>query len=386
MSEPITPRNANGNDSLGGRTGAVSRRSVLTAGAATAALAAPSIARAQAPIAWKMATSWPKGAPGVGVNAQRLADMITAMSGGRLSVQLFGAGELVPPFEVFDAVSSGAVQCGHATPYYWQGKDPAFHFFTGVPFGLTASEHAAWLHFGGGQELWQQAYAPFGVVPFLAGSSGPQAGGWFRKEISGLDDFKGLKMRIAGLGGEVMRRLGVSVVLLPPGEIFAAMQAGTIDAAEWVGPWNDLAFGLNRVASYYYMPAFHELGPALELTVNAAAFEALDDDLKEIVKRAAMASSMESLADFTFHNIESFRPLLDALGPDGKPIELRTFSDDIVAALAREAEGALADIAAGSPHAKDVYASFTAFRAKAHDYARHSDLAALAMREKALGG
>lgn len=365
----------------------ISRRSLIGAGAgAAAALGSPAIARAQTPIAWKMATSWPKGAPGVGVNAQRLADMITTMSGGRLTVQLFGAGELVPPFEVFDSVASGTVECGHATPYYWQGKDPAFHFFTGVPFGLTASEHAAWLHFGGGQALWQQAYAPFGVIPFLAGSSGPQAGGWFRREINTLDDFNGLKMRIAGLGGEVMRRLGVNVVLLPPGEIFAAMQAGTIDAAEWVGPWNDRAFGLNKVARYYYMPAFHELGPALELTVNASAYEALDDDLKEIVKRAAMASSMESLADFTFHNIDSFRPLLEQPGPGGEPIELRNFSDEIVKALARESDGALADIANASPLAREVYASFTAFRAKATDYARSSDLAALAMRDTALGG
>ncbi|WP_321335276.1 TRAP transporter substrate-binding protein [Breoghania sp.] len=364
-----------------GKSKRVNRRSLMAGigGGAAALLAAPHVARAQSPIIWKMATSWPKGSPGPGGNAQRLADMITSMSGGRLTVQLFGAGELVPPFEVFDAVASGAAECGHSSPYYWQGKDQAFHFFTGVPFGLTAEEHAGWLYFGGAQELWDKAYEPFGVVPFLAGSSGPQAGGWFAKEINTLDDLKGLKMRIAGLGGTVMRRLGVNVVLLPPGEIFAAMQAGTIDAAEWVGPWNDLAFGLYKVAPYYYMPAFHELGPALELIVNKAQLEMLPDDLREIVKRAAMASSMEALADFTFHNIESFRPLLEKEG-----VELRSFSPEIVSALAVESEKVLTDIASASPLAKEVYDSFLAYRAKATEYARSASLAALSMRDTGL--
>ncbi|MEZ5839700.1 MAG: TRAP transporter substrate-binding protein [Hyphomicrobiales bacterium] len=360
----------------------VSRRKALgVAGAGLAgALATPAIVRADTPMTWKMATSWPKGAPGVGVNAQRVADMITAMSGGRLTVQLYAAGELVPPFEVFDAVSSGTAEMSHATPYYWQGKDKAFHFFTGVPFGLTADEHAGWLYFGGGQELWEKAYEPFGVVPFYAGSSGPQAGGWFRKEINSVDDMKGLKMRIAGLGGEVMRRLGVNVVLLPPGEIFAAMQAGTIDAAEWVGPWNDLAFGLYKVAKYYYMPAFHEIGAGLEVTVNKAAFDGLPDDLKAIIRNAAMASAAQSIADFTFHNIQSLKPLLEKDG-----VEMKTFNDDIVAALAREADAVLAEIAGASPLAKEVYDSFVAYRAEANSYAKVSELAALQMRAKALG-
>jgi TRAP-type mannitol/chloroaromatic compound transport system substrate-binding protein len=212
--------------------------------------------------------------------------MIEAMSGGRIRVTVYGGGELVPPFEVFDAVAEGTAQLGHGSPYFWQGKNTVFQFFSGVPFGLTAAEHSAWLYFGGAQALWDRAYEPFGVKGFYAGSSGPQAGGWFTRPIDTLDDLQGLNMRIAGLGGEVMRRLGVNVVLLPPGEIFGALQAGTIDAAEWIGPWNDLAFGLYRTAKYYYMPAFHEFGPALELMVNAQAYEALDDDLKEIVKRA----------------------------------------------------------------------------------------------------
>ena len=358
--------------------GRPSRRRLIgiAAAGAAGALAAPAIVKAEEKRVWKMATSWPKNSPGVGVNAQRVADMITAMSGGRLTVQLFAAGELVPPFEVFDAVSSGAAEMGHATPYYWQGKDKSFHFFTGIPFGLFANEHMGWLWFGGGQALWEKAYAPFGVVPFYAGSSGPQAGGWFRKEIKSIDDFKGLKMRIAGLGGEVLRRVGVNVVLLPPGEIFQAMQSGTIDAAEWVGPWNDLAFGLYRVSKYYYMPSFFEFGPALEVLVNKKLYDALPADLKEIVKRAAYASAAESLADFSFHNVMSLEPVMKKEG-----VELKALSDDIVKALAKETVAVMAEIGASSALSKEIFDSFEAFRLKARDYAKVMDGAAYQMRE-----
>ncbi len=366
-------------------TGIDRRRFVRTAGigagfGAAAALAAPAIARAQDKITWKMPIAWPKNTPGVGVNAQRVADMIGSMSDGRLTIQLFGAGELVPPFEVFDAVSTGTAEIGHGTAYFWQGKNPVFHFFTGVPFGLTAQEHAGWLYYGGAQALWEKAYEPFGVLPFYAGSSGPQAGGWFGKEINSLNDLKGFKMRIAGLGGEVMRRLGVNVVLLPPGEIFNALQSGAIDAAEWIGPWNDLAFGLYKVVPYYYLPAFHETGPALEVIVNKAAYEKLPDDLKEIVKRASMASAMESFADFTYHNAEAFGPILEKEG-----VQPRTWPDDVVVALGAESEKVLAEIGDANPLAKETYDSFVAFRKKASDYAKVSDQRMLEMRSMVLG-
>lgn len=344
------------------------------------ALAAPAIVRAQENITWKMPIAWPKNTPGVGVNAQRVADMISTMSDGRLTIKLFGAGELVPPFEVFDAVSTGTAEIGHGTSYFWQGKNPVFHFFTGVPFGLTAQEHAGWLYYGGGQALWEKAYEPFGVLPFYAGSSGPQAGGWFSREINTLDDLKGFKMRIAGLGGEVMRRLGVNVVLLPPGEIFSALQGGTIDAAEWIGPWNDLAFGLYKVVKYYYMPAFHETGPALEVIVNKEAYAALPDDLREIVKRASMASAMEAYADFTYHNAMAFGPILEKEG-----VELRTWPDEIVLALARESALVLADLAESNPLTLETYESFIQFRQDAAAYAQVSDQRMLEMRTIALG-
>ncbi|MEQ8266280.1 MAG: TRAP transporter substrate-binding protein [Parvibaculum sp.] len=354
------------------------KRREFLGGAAAGAVALPALvtsARGDDAIQWRMATSWPKGAPGVGVNAQRLADRIGAMSGGRLTVKLYGAGEIVPPFEVFDAVSQGVCEMGHGTPYYWQGKNPVFHYFTGVPFGLMAHEMAGWLTFGGGQALWEEAYAPFGVTPFYAGSSGVQAGGWFNREIKTLDDLKGLRFRIAGLGGEVMRRLGASVVLTPPGEIFTSMKSHTIDAAEWVGPWNDMAFGLNKVARYYYLPAFHEAGPALELMVNSAAFATLPDDLKEIVKGAALATAGETLPDFTFHNIEAFAGLMAEGGT-----EPRTWPEPVAAAMAKVSGEVLAELSLTSDLAGRVAASYGDYLAKARSWSKWSEAAMLALR------
>lgn len=356
----------------------IDRRSILrggaaVAGASAALLSAPALAQG---LTWRMATSWPKDTPGVGVNAQRLADRITALSGGRLTVQLYAANELVPPFEVFDAVSLGTVEMGHATPYYWAGKNPALHYFTGVPFGLFAHEQAAWLRFGGGQALWEEAYQAFGVVPFYAGSSGVQAGGWFNREIKSLDDLKGLKFRIAGLGGEVLAALGAGVTLTPPGDIFGSLQQGTIDAAEWVGPSNDVAFGLDQAAQYYYLPAFHEFGPSLELTVNAEAWAGLDDSLKLIVRTAAEATAQETLADFTFANAMAFRGLIER----GK-VQIRTWPADVVAAMKRESEAAVLRLSQSSPFATKVHESYSAFRSAASTLSRTSERIAYQMRD-----
>ncbi|MEO1200942.1 MAG: TRAP transporter substrate-binding protein [Pseudomonadota bacterium] len=368
-------------DSAGwvGRRALLRGGSVAAAGAVLTAPAAPYVARAQVPRRLRMAMPWPKGTPGVGVNAERIASMISTMSAGRLEVEVFGAGELVPPFEVFDAVSAGTADLGHGTPYYWQGKDPAMHFFTGVPMGLTTFEHMGWLYYGGGQNLWERVYEPFGVVPYYAGSSGPQAGGWFSREITGVDDLQGLKMRIAGLGGEVLRRLGVNVVLMPPGEIFSSLQSGAIDAAEWIGPWNDLAFGLFRIVKLYYLEPLNEIGAGLEVTVNKAVHDSLEPDLREIIKRAAMAGAAETTADFYFHNIQSFGPLLEEEG-----VDLRRFPKEVITAFAREAEIVLAELGATSDLAGEIYTSFTDYRAKCVEYMGWSDGAGLALRETGL--
>ena len=229
---------------------------------------------------WKMVTTWPKNFPGLGTAPERFAKNVALMSQGQLEVKVFGAGELVPALEVFDAVSGGTAEMGHGAGYYWKGKAPEAQFFTTVPFGMTAQEMNGWIHHGGGQALWEEVYAKFGLVPLAAGNTGVQMGGWFNKEINSVADLKGLKMRIPGLGGEVFKRIGGLPVLLPGSELFTALQTGAIDASEWVAPYNDLAFGLHKAAKYYYYPGWHEPGPALELIVRKEAFESLPPTYK----------------------------------------------------------------------------------------------------------
>jgi TRAP-type mannitol/chloroaromatic compound transport system substrate-binding protein len=351
-----------------------SRRRVLAAAAMTGVLATGAARAQTAPQELRMATAWPKNSAGLGANAQRLADMIGVMSDGRLRVRVFAAGELVPALDAFAAVSDGRADLAHMTPHFAAGKNPSFRFFGNLPFGLTAHEHAAWLRFGGGQELWEEAYRPFGVVPLLSGTTGPQAGGWFRKEIKSLDDMKGLRMRAGGLGGEVLKRIGVNAVLTPPGEIAAALQSGSLDAAEWNGPWNDREAGLHRMAKYYYLPGVLEIGPMLELAVSQRVWVALSPDLQEIVRRAAAASAFETYAEFTYHNAASY-PLVIQEG-----VEVRQFPEDVVAAMARASAALVTEIAGTSPLARKVYESYVKYRKAASVYAEVSDLAQLQTR------
>jgi TRAP-type mannitol/chloroaromatic compound transport system substrate-binding protein len=355
------------------------RRAVLVTGTALGGLAAPAVAQGRT--RWNMVMPWPRLTPGVGVAAQRFADRVGAMSGGRLEIRLFAAGELVPAFGGFDAVQTGAVQIAHGTPYYWAGKAPALHWFTGVPFGLTATELAAWITYGEGKTLWREVYDGFGLVPFYAGSSGVQAGGWFNRPIDRVEDLNGLKFRIAGLGGEVVRRLGAVPVAMPPGEIMQSLTSGAIDAAEWIGPWNDRAFGLYKVAKYYYVPAFHEPGPGLEVIVNKAAWDELTPDLQAIIEAAAVAAAGETLADFVYHNIESFGPLLAENG-----VEVREFTDPVVDALGKAWAEVAAEYAAKDPLTRKVVESHDAFLKKAQPYAERFDGRMLAMRRIVLEG
>jgi TRAP-type mannitol/chloroaromatic compound transport system substrate-binding protein len=221
------------------------------------------------------------------------------MSNGRLSIRVYGAGEVVPPFEVFDAVSQGVAEMGHGASYYWKGKIPSSVFYTAVPFGMTAQEMNGWLHYGGGLELWRELYAPFGVRPFAGGSTGVQMAGWFNRELKSANDLKGLKMRIPGLAGEVFTASGGTSVRLAGGEIYTSMQTGVIDAVEWVGPYNDRTLGLMEVAEYYYYPGWHEPGAMLEFTVNQDAFDRLSPDLQAIVEGAARATNQDMLDEFT---------------------------------------------------------------------------------------
>jgi TRAP-type mannitol/chloroaromatic compound transport system substrate-binding protein len=276
-------------DWLQGAAVAAAATTLAACGKQTAPAAGDAAGADQSPRTWKMVTAWPANFPGLGTGAQALADLITRASGGRLSVKVYGGGELVPPFEVFDAVSRGTAEMGHSASYYWKGKSEAAPFFSAVPFGMNAQEMNGWLQFGGGIELWRELYSGFNLVPFAAGNTGVQMAGWFNREIRSLADLAGLKMRIPGLGGEVMARLGVTTVNLPGAELFTALQSGAIDAAEWVGPYNDLAFGLHRVAKYCYYPGWQEPGPTLECMIHKSAFDALPEDLRALVDACCRA-------------------------------------------------------------------------------------------------
>ena len=317
---------------------------------------------------WKMVTTWPKDFPGLGTGANRLAQTIGDMSGGQLEVKVYGAGELVPAMGVFDGVAGGTAEMGHASAYYWKGKHEATQFFSAVPFGLTAQEINGWLSYGGGQELWDELYAGFGLKAFPAGNTGVQMGGWFNREINTLEDFSGLVMRMPGLGGEVLRRLDATVQNLPGGEIFQALKTGAIDATEWVGPYNDLAFGFHQAAKYYYWPGWHEPGTTMEAMINRTAWEALPTDLQHIVRHACQSTNENMLAEFTTRNGVALKTLVEKHG-----VQLKRFSDDVLTEIGRVARNVVGEIAAKDPLSNSVYASFNAYRSQSVSYTRISE-------------
>jgi TRAP-type mannitol/chloroaromatic compound transport system substrate-binding protein len=326
--------------------------------------------------AWKMVTTWPPNFPGLGTGVKNLCDYIDAASGGRLQIRIYAAGELVPAFEVFDAVSSGAAEMGHGAAYYWKGKSPASQFFTTIPFGMTATEMNGWLYYGGGMELYRELYERFDLVPFPAGNTGVQMGGWFNKEINSLADLNGLKMRIPGLGGEVLRRAGGTPVNLPGAELFTALQTGSIDATEWVGPYNDVAFGLHQAASYYYYPGWHEPGPVLECIVNRQAFDALPDDLKAIIDIACGAVDERMTAEFTARNAISLRQLREA-----GEVDIRPFPADVLRALRDLTDEVLVEMAADDPLVARVRDSFIEYKESVQDWTAISEQAMLNTRD-----
>ena len=324
---------------------------------------------------WRMVTTWPPNFPGLGTGASELAAMIERCSGGRLKIKVYGANELVPAFEVFDAVSTGSAEMGHGAAYYWKGKIGAASFFAAVPFGLTAQELNGWFYYGGGLELWKEAYAPFGVIPMPGGNSGTQMGGWFRKEIKSVDDLKGLKMRIPGLGGEALARAGGTVVNLPGGEIFTALETGAIDATEWIGPYNDLAFGLYKAAKYYYYPGWHEPGTCLEAIVNKKAFESLPADLQEIVIACGHAVNETMNAEFMARNSEALQTLIKEHG-----VELRRFPDDVLRKLRELSYQVIEEGAASDPFYARVYESIKGYQERSAAYLKVAEQAYLEAR------
>ena len=327
------------------------------AGAAVAAttLAAPAIAQGKREL--KMVMTWPKNFPGLGTSAARIAKRITEMSNGKLTIKLYGAGELVPAFQSFDAVSAGDADMYHAAEYYWQGKSKAYNFMTAVPFGMTGMETHAWIQYGGGQELWDELAAGFNIKGFAAASTGVQMGGWFRKEINSTDDLKGLKMRMPGLGGEVLRALGATPVNLPGGEIFPSLQSGAIDATEWVGPWHDLAFGFYKAAKNYYYPGFHEPGTVASVGINKTLFDSLDKDMQQLIQVVIEAEAHIQGNEFNARNQGSLDTLIDKHG-----VILRRYPDELLAEFNRASKDVIADMAAGDPMTKRVYESYSAYQ------------------------
>ena len=316
---------------------------------------------------WKMVTTWPKNFPGLGTGAENLANLINKLSSGRIKITVYGAGELVPAFEIFDAVSRGIAELGHGSAYYWKGKNESLQFFSTVPFGLTANEMNAWLYYGGGQELWQKVYSKFNLVPMAAGNTGIQMAGWFNKEINSLDDLKGLKMRIPGLGGEVLKRAGGTPVNLPGGELFTALKTGTIDATEWVNPYNDLAFGLHKAAKYYYYPGWHEPGTTLECFLNKEIFDSLPEDLQNIITGAAKIANLDMLSEYIARNNEALKILKDK-----HKVNIMPLPDEVLEMLHNISNEVISEIAKKDKFSMQVYDSYKNFQKKTSEWSKIS--------------
>jgi len=338
--------------------------------AAATTIGAPAIAQAGKTFNWKMVTTWPPHFPILGEGADKLAELVGVMSGGRLNIQVYGGGELVPPLQAFDAVSQGMVEMGHGASYYWAGKAPATQFFAAVPFGLNAQGMNAWLYSGGGLELWEEVYAKFNLIPLPAGNTGVQMGGWFNREIKSIADFKGLKMRIPGLGGKVLAKAGGTAILSPGGEIYTNLERGVIDATEWVGPYNDYKMGFYKVAKYYYYPGWHEPGTVLESFVNKAAFASLPKDLQEILRTATIAANMWVLCESEARNNFYLDKMVKEEG-----VILKKFPDDVVKQLRVYAKEVLEEIVAKDPMSKKVYASFSKFQKQYNAWSTTSEKA-----------
>lgn len=305
---------------------------------------------------WNMVTTWLPNFPILGEGCNKFAEWVNQMSGGRLQIRVFGGGELIPALEAFDAVSTGTAQIGHGSAYYWAGKIPAAQFFASVPFGMNAPQVNSWIMSGGGMELWRELYEPFNLIPFLAGNTNAQMGGWFNKEINSVDDLKGLKMRIPGLGGRVFERAGGSAILSAGGEIYTNLERGVIDAAEWIGPFHDYKMGFHKIAKYYYSPSWQEAGTALEIFVNKSNFEALPKDLQEIVATGAARLNLYMMTELEVKNAQYLKILKD------EGVDIRTFPSEVLQKLKETAQEVIDEIVAKDPKSAKIYASFKAFK------------------------
>ncbi len=325
---------------------------------------------------WKLVTAWPKNFPGLGTAPEEFARRVQVMSNGRLRIRVYGAGELVPALEVFDAVSAGTAEIGHGAAYYWKGKVPEAQFFTALPFGLNGREMDAWIRYGGGGELWRELYAPFNLIPVRGGNTGVQMGGWFNKEINSLQDFRGLKIRIPGLAADVVQRLGAVPVNLAAGEVYTSLQTRVIDATEFTGPYNDLALGFHDITRYYYYPGWHEPGSVMEFVFNKRLFESLPEDLQQILLTAAEATNLEMVDEFTARNAVALRELVERHN-----VELKQFPDDLIRELNRISQEVIDEVGRMSPMAERIHASYREFEQNVRAYHAISEEAYTRARE-----
>jgi TRAP-type mannitol/chloroaromatic compound transport system substrate-binding protein len=305
---------------------------------------------------WKMVTTWPPNFPVLGEGCNLFADWVREMSGGRLDIRVYGGGELVPALESFEAVYSGAAEMGSGAAYYWAGLSPATQFFATVPFGMNAQQLNSWIYAGGGYELWQELYDKFNLVPLLAGNTGVQMGGWFNKEINTLNDLKGLKMRMPGLGGKVLEKAGGSAVLSAGSEIYTNLERGVIDATEWIGPYHDYLMGFHQIAKYYYYPGWHEPGTALEFFINKRDFDKIEPDLQSILRAASARLNMWTLSEFDSKN----NLYLQKIKKESK-VEIRKYPDEVLNALRGYATEVVEEIVEKDEFSRRVYDSYRQF-------------------------
>lgn len=338
-----------------------------TLAATAATVSAPAIA--QGKMQWKMVTAWPKNLPGPGVAAQTLADRITALSGGRIEVKLYAAGELVPGRGVFDAVSEGTAELYHAVPAYWGSKSKGILLFGSQPFGLRADEQVGWLTYGGGQALYDEMYGRFGLKPFLCGNSGPQWAGWFREEINSPDDLKGLRFRTTGLASEMCAKLGMAVQAMGGRDMFQALQSGALDAGEFIGPWTDSALGYYQIAKNYYWPGVGEPSSAEECGINMKVYEALPADLKEAVALACESLYNPVWTEYTTKHALALEKLVADQG-----VMVRKLPDDVLVAMGNAAGEVMADLRASDDElTRRIVESFLAYRKSIARYMVYAD-------------
>jgi len=362
------------------------RREILKKGlvglggvAAASTIAAPAIAKERVEIA--MVATWGRDFPGLGTGAQRFAKRLSDMSDGRIQVTYYAAGERVKAFDSFDEVASGNAQMYHGAEYYWKGKHPGWAYFTSVPFGLTYTEMNAWIRFGGGQELWDELGADYGLKGLMCGNTGVQMGGWFRKEMNSVDDFKGLKMRMPGLGGDVLAKLGGSPVSLPGGQIYENLISGSIDATEWVGPWNDEIMKFYEAAKFYYYPGMHEPGAMLACGMNKTWWDGLSKSDQMMIEAASSMENDVMMSEYNYKNGAALKRLINDQG-----VKLRQFNDDIYDGFAEASEEVFAEVQEHSDLANRIHQSFVTARTDIGAWAEISDQAYLQQRNRALGG